>query len=157
MIEHKGCLIDAFKSGEVSCILHQVNCQGKMASGVAKVIRNEFPKHYLDYQNLFETYKFIDDKQYLLGRNIVTETNHGIIVGLFSQLYYGYDGKRYTNYSAIVLAIHDLLAYGYDNCNKIGLPKYLGCGLGGGDWQIVESLLEDLEELYNVEFHTYEI
>lgn len=32
-------------------IAHQVNCQGKMGSGVAKVIRDKYPKVYETYLN----------------------------------------------------------------------------------------------------------
>ena len=48
MLHHRvGNLLDAPQK----VIAHQVNCQGKMGSGVAKVIRDKYPKVYETYLN----------------------------------------------------------------------------------------------------------
>ena len=40
-----GNLLDS----DATVICHQVNCQGKMNSGVAKAIRNKYPRVYEEY------------------------------------------------------------------------------------------------------------
>ena len=35
-------------------ICHQVNCKGKMASGVAKEVRERYPNVYWEYMNIWE-------------------------------------------------------------------------------------------------------
>ena len=46
------CLMDAgsFKMAK-NYLLNEVNCQGKMGSGVAKAIRDKYPKVYETYLN----------------------------------------------------------------------------------------------------------
>ena len=35
-------------------ICHQVNCKGKMASGVAKEVRERYPDAYWEYMSIWE-------------------------------------------------------------------------------------------------------
>ena len=37
----------------------------------------------------------------------------------------------------------------------IAIPYRLGCGLAGGDWEIIKTILEKIEEQYNVIFIAY--
>ena len=147
----KGDLLGAFKCGEVQDILHQVNCQGVMGAGIAKQIRKMCPKHYEGYKDHIEYYEGL-----VLGTTIVTYSSEfdGYVYGLFGQENYGRDGKRHTNYAALISALEYC---GFYNKSRIGVPKYMGCGLAGGDWDIVETLLKDFEELNNVEFWVYEL
>ena len=46
MIKHIKC--DIFESG-ADVILHQVNCQGVMGSGIAKQVREKYPEVYQHY------------------------------------------------------------------------------------------------------------
>ena len=58
---------------------------------------------------------------------------------MFSQDKYGRD-KRYTNYIAIEKAIKELRKI-YPSENIIAEYK-IGCGLAGGNWNIVKEILE---------------
>ena len=42
---------DIFKSG-ADLICHQVNCQGVMGSGIAKQVREKYPKVYKEYKRI---------------------------------------------------------------------------------------------------------
>ena len=44
------------------CIAHQVNCQGVMGSGVAKAIKNEYPKVYKEYMAVSYTHLTLPTK-----------------------------------------------------------------------------------------------
>lgn len=145
----KGDLVEAFKRGEVKAIAHQVNCQGVMGSGIAKQIREAFPTHYDDYKkHLTKNWGDITP----LGTCVETHVyDVGMIFGLLGQYNYGRDGKRYTNYVAFANALD------YIWCKEVGIPKYIACGTGGGDWSIVETLLKDYEKMANMEFIVYEL
>lgn len=142
----QGCLIEGFKAGEVHVIGHQANCQNTMNSGVAKAVREAFPEAYeADCATVRGDYS-------KLGGISTCINNHGIIVNIYGQYNYGYDGIRYTDYDALKSGFECIARMldhlGYEG--KIGLPK-LGCDRGGGDWNIVEGLIkETLTEKYDV-------
>lgn len=65
-------------------ILHQVNCQGRFASGLAGSIRQKFPEVYLSYMNFYQAHK--ND---LLGRfDDVHVSDSLVVVNCFSQEFY---------------------------------------------------------------------
>lgn len=39
---------------------------------------------------------------------------------------------------------------------KIALPYLVGCARAGGSWNIVHSILQDLEEIFGIEFQIYD-
>ena len=132
----KGNLLDS----NCDYICHQVNCQGRMGSGIAKQIREKFPEVYESYMELC-TY-FTPDT--LLGTIDIVGTDHyPEVISIFGQLSCGYDGKRYTSYDAFadaLLQIKESIPYGL----HIGFPKNIGCGLGGGNWKIISALIEEI-------------
>ena len=95
MIKHvKG---DIFQS-DADVILHQVNCQGVMGSGIAKQVREKYPKVYKEYKELCSQ----DEPKNLLGiAQPVQADKNTIVVNIFAQKNFGYDGKCYTDYSAL--------------------------------------------------------
>lgn len=111
-------------------IAHCVNAQHKMASGVAKTIREAYPKAYDDYMfcSLF------------LGKVILSLNEPHNILHIVGQNNYGYDGKVYVDYNALRVGINTL------NKHIIGQPvafPLIGCGLAGGDWSIVSKIIEE--------------
>lgn len=121
-------------------ICHQVNCQGAMNSGIAKQIRERFPGVYESYREL--CYEF--GATTLLGTfDIVGTKAQYDIVNIFSQLNYGYDKKRYTSYDAFANALDNLkgfIPYG----TSIGFPKNIGCGLGGANWNVIVTIIDEI-------------
>ena len=139
-------------------ICHQVNCQGKMNSGVAKAIRERWPIVYTTY---LEAWQNAPRRLQLLGTILSVDINNygpktwpksPIVINMFSQEFYGYDGKKYTSYDA------------FDNClqkiketvpkgSKIAFPYRIGCDRGGGKWNIIFGLISNaLSEDYDVTF-----
>lgn len=117
-----------------SVIIHQVNCQGKMGSGVAKAIKEKFPEAYNVY---IKDVNFNDwsgkPKTELLGKyNLAFVHNREKkIINCFNQLYYGYDGKLYTDYKAFFNTFLEVLK---NNDCDIAMPYKMGCDRGGADW-----------------------
>ena len=127
---------------ENNLILHQVNCQGKMNSGVAKQIRNKYPQVYNDY---LRHYNNVKDKEELLGKISATEVNESqYVVNMFSQFNYGYEGNRYTNYEAIYRCLEKVSVVAEQKGFSVALPYNIGCDRGGANWNIVYSMVNEL-------------
>lgn len=131
-----------YKSGDLlasDCdyICQQVNCQGRMASGIAKQIRTKWPLVYTNYSEKC----FGISPELLLGDiQVVNTSTNQYVINMFSQLGYGYDGMRYTSYDAFwncLNLIKEIVPKG----SKIGFPYRIGCGLGGANWVIIEDMI----------------
>lgn len=141
-------------------IAHQVNCLGVMGAGLAKNLRYKYSELYTVYN---ECCKLNDYDIDLLGNSLLYDAPDGkIIVNLFAQYNYGRD-KRYTDYDALERAVKDAInTIRGDNMKEdgiqfcIAIPYGLGCGLAGGDWEIVKKILEDIEKEENVLFIAYQ-
>lgn len=123
-------------------ICHQVNCQGVMGSGIAKQIREKWPEVYEEYKIFCED-NGSDKYRPLLGSILRSSSSDSRprIINLFSQDNYGYDGARYTSYDAFATCLVRIRNLVPLDCS-IGFPKGIGCGLGGGDWKVIEILID---------------
>lgn len=134
-----GDLLDA----PVEYICHQVNCQGRMGSGIAKQIRDRWPVVYKQYITLYNT-KGIDVRYELLGEiQVINVESNKNIINMFGQESYGYDGHRYTSYDAFwacLGGIRDSVPKG----STIGFPWQIGCGLGGANWEVIMTMIEEV-------------
>lgn len=142
MVTHiKGNLLDS----DCDVICHQVNCQGVMRSGIAKQIRERWPKVYEVYRNTYEQQlRSWESVSSLLGNiDMVHIGNNKWVFNMYAQHRYGYDGKRYTSYDAFVDCLEQIRDRTRPD-EKIGFPKNIGCGLGGGDWNIISALIEEI-------------
>ena len=147
-----GNLLDA----PVDYICHQVNCQGRMGSGIAKQIKERWPIVYEQYMAGYNEHRKrveelcgqwesqIDVSETLLGhgQNIPVSDNLTVI-NMFSQQYYGYDGKKYTSYDAFWDCLQGI-ALTVPKGSKIGFPYKIGCGLGGANWPVIFQMIEEV-------------
>lgn len=154
MIITNGNLLDT----ELTFIVHQVNCQGVMGAGIARQIKERFPKAWEQYKADLAAH---GDSN--LGSYSRAFDNGKIIFSIFGQYKYGRD-KCYTDYSALRRGIRKAII-GYRQAYFVkpyvqlvlAVPYGLGCGLGGGDWCKVRELLEDIEQKENVVFVAYKL
>ena len=58
---------------------------------------------------------------------------------IFAQYDYGYGPRRYTNYEAFACCLENLNKLVPDYV-PIAFPYKIGCGLGGGDWDIIQLM-----------------
>ena len=115
---------------------HQVNCQGVMNSGIAKEMK-KLPNVYEEYKN-----KCIN-KEDILGDLQVVEYKEGkFVANIFGQYYYGTD-KRYTDYDALKKSLNSLKEYAIKKGLSVALPYNIGCGLAGGDWKVVSTIIKE--------------
>ena len=123
-------------------IAHQTNCLGTMGAGVAKAIAKKYPHVETAYINA--CYKANKSSE-LLGKiqiiacdpNDKAKTGQ-CIVNIFGQHKVG-TYQRQTDYDALREAFAKLNAQGCD----VAIPYLMGCGLGGGNWDIVSKIIEE--------------
>lgn len=136
-INYIGDLLDS--SADIIC--HQVN-PFAMNSGIAKQIKEKYPRVYEKHMEACEK------KLVKLGTCQIIKTNPGyndnrLIANLCGQETYGYDGKRYTNYEGIYVALEKLADYcKKNNIKSVAFPKNMSCVRGGAKWWIIVSMIE---------------
>lgn len=131
---------------------HQVNCQGKMNSGIAKSVREAYPEVYSRYMRLAESYIREGHQGDLLGKTqfVKLKKEQKYIVNIFGQLNYGYDGRKYTSTEALFSAFKEIRVEAEEHGLSVALPYLLGCYRGGADWKEVEDLLLTAFDGYEV-------
>ena len=138
---------DLFTTG-AQVILHGCNCQGKMGSGVAKAVREKYPVVFDEYEELHRT------RGLKLGSILPVKVGKDKwVVNCMTQKFYGYDGKQYVSYDAVWECLHRVASMASKEY-KIAMPK-IGCGLAGGDWEVVRKIVED--ELKDFEVLVYSL
>lgn len=140
IVYKKGNLLDA----QTNVIAHQVNCQGVMGSGVAKQIRDKWPRAYDNY--VLYCYDYITCTHELLGEcQLVQINDNQYVANLFGQNYYGRDGKRYTSYDGIYDALASLVVQMMSaGMKSLALPYNMSSCLGGADWNVVLTMIESV-------------
>ena len=158
-----------FLEANVDYICHQVNCQGKMNSGIAKQIREKWPVVYKKYISKYDAVSDLAIKTYggyeqglnaseiLLGDIQVVNINTPgaderaqFVINMFSQEHYGYDGRRYTSYDAFWNCLN-LIKKTVPKGSKIGFPGFIGCTRGGANWNVIYEMINQvLDEDYEV-------
>lgn len=139
MKKQVGNILEEVKDG---FILQQVNCQGVMASGIAKAIRDKWPAVYLDYMRTYREAQQHGATVLLGSVQVVAVAHRLAVINLFTQENYGRTGERFTSYDALDKALKEVarLTEGLDS-NLFHHPT-IGCGLGGGNWKVVSALIE---------------
>lgn len=127
-------IIEASLFESPNVIGHQVNCMGAMKRGLAGQFKLRYPKVFIKYKSLCTENR--DHPQRLLGMVQPVTVGDRRILNLFGQLRYG-TGLQ-TDYDALRLIACKL----QERAITVDLPWRIGCGLGGGDWEIVQKIFE---------------
>lgn len=134
--EIKGNAVDYTLENSNRLLLHCCNAQGVMGSGIAKEIKEKIPSAYTNYKN-----------HHWLG--FVSFSDGDRVANLVAQEYYGRDtSKRYISYMYLAQCL-ETIKLSVLEYKEIVIPKYMCCGLAGGDWlvvlELIEYFLEDFE------------
>ena len=120
--------------------IHSCNCFCTMGAGIALQIKNKYPEMYKadvaygkrgDITRLgkFSWVKCHDGK---IGYNLYGQYNFGT-------------WKRQTNYDAVTLGLTAINEHAISiGVKRIGLPKNMGCMLGGGSWPVIRALIDEV-------------
>lgn len=64
-----------------------------------------------------------------------------VIINLFAQDKYGYDGRCYTDYDALRKCLETVNKQFAGK--RVAMPYLMACHRGGGDWSVVSKMIED--------------
>lgn len=144
---YDGDIFSPNKTGHELIVCHQVNCKGVMGAGLALQVRRLFP-------HLFEMYRIecqkVADSRELLGKVLYCNGSYNgydyTVANLFSQDDYG-RGKRQTDYDALRKALSNVRCVATPlparTLTTVRIPYKLGCGLAGGDWDVVFQIITE--------------
>ncbi len=135
--EVNGDLLKMFKQGKFDAIGHGCNCFNSMGSGIAYYISKQFPEAY----QVDKLTQFKDLNK--LGTYSDVKTEYGKIFNIYSQYTPGKD-LRLDSLKLALESINDRFP-----TIQIGLPL-IGCGLAGGDWNIVKPIIKSALKDCNV-------
>ncbi len=121
--------------------MSQCNCFHTMGSGVARFIREAYPEAYAaDLRTKYGS----SNKLGSFSVASTESTPKKFIYNVYSQFRYGTD-KRYTVYDAVADGLEGVRNHAIDHSVKIlGIPYKYGSGLAGGDWRIVNAIIESV-------------
>ncbi|MGX9289876.1 macro domain-containing protein [Bacillus sp. A015] len=100
---------------------------------------------------MYKDYKRLCSEQgddLLSSVQLITTSDGKTIANLFAQAVYGRKVKQ-TDYEALRSCFQSLKNTGTKtneakNRTSIAIPYGIGCGLAGGDWTIVEDMIEEV-------------
>lgn len=125
---------------ERDILVHQVNGLGVMGAGLAKQIATRYPHVEIAYK------KFVNAEasapEDLLGTSLIVPANERLdIANVFGQARVGRD-KRQTDYKALERALLAVAIRAQSENKTVAIPYKLGCGLAGGDWDVVSEMID---------------
>lgn len=126
---------------EAGIIGHQTNYYGVMGAGVALAIReNLLPdQEFAAYQALCSEYH----KELLGTVQMLPLADGRFVANIFSQGD-GTDDGYLTDYDAMKKALTELREQAATRETSVALPAGMGCGIAGGDWSIVEDIIQEV-------------
>lgn len=122
-------------------VMHGCNAQGVMGSGVAKQLRDKYPRIYRDYVAGLETVRY--NRGNPLGEVFVSYITPKLFVcNAITQEFYGRDAKQYVDYGAIDRATEYVVQLARRDQSPVFIPDLLGAGLGGGNRDIILDIFQ---------------
>jgi O-acetyl-ADP-ribose deacetylase (regulator of RNase III) len=115
-----------------------------MKSGIAKSIREIYPKAFTDYHNLY----VYQGNELVLGEVIPSLQPDGrTVFNMITQEYYGRDPNVvYVSYEAVEYCIKSINIYvACKGIVDVGFPQF-GAGLANGDWNKIAAIIEKTAE-----------
>lgn len=138
---------DLFKTDR-RIIGHGVNCSGAFAAGIAGQVAKRFPEVKRQYLRKKDATGWNPgDVQFVLT------ASGRIVVNMATQKTYGRAGTHVL-YHAVRDCLGQLLDFCVAERQGVAIPR-VGCGLGGGKWEVVEGILRELLETRDVEVDVY--
>lgn len=143
-------------NSNVDVIAHQVNCHFIMGGGVAYALRRAWPEIYRMYKKLGDSVE-CKPSDWLGECQIVEIDQDRYVANLFGQEDLGCD-KQYTDYDALKESLNKLkFKVEYMGLKTIAFPWGIGCGLAGGDWDIVKPMIEEVFNDTDVEIQYWKL
>lgn len=142
---------DFTKNNILYVLINLVDCENK---NFARQVREKFPEVYKYYKATCNRENHIPDN--LIGNAQLCwldNYSNKYVANLFSQIEIGTDSRK-TNYaylgSSLVLLKEMIEVEERIKDYTLVIPHNMGCGLGGGDWKIVEPIVKDVFPRVNI-------
>lgn len=138
----KGDLFTYLQPGDG--MIHGCNAQGVMGSGIALAVKNTYPGAFAEYRKVEET------QGLQLGSIIpyYDTTDMIWVINGITQNLYGRNGSRFVSYDAVTEVFENTRNYierFQPGFKRLFLPL-IGAGLGGGNWHIIQTIIEEVFE-----------
>ncbi len=119
---------------------HSCNCFHTFGAGLALRIRQKYPEAYeADLRHGRR-----GDISRLGKMSVVKAHDDKYIYNVYGQFNFG-GWKRNTDYEALHKGLTAVKEHAIEaNVLRLGLPKNMGCRLGGGNWNIVRAIIDDI-------------
>lgn len=145
-------MIKEIKGDLLSChadfICHQTNYAGVMGGGVALAIKNKLLSDtaYKAYQRLCakKGRDLLGEVQFLAGGVKDDGDTAYIVFNLFCQDEYVQPDGGITRYDCMRKCLDTVRQYAMQYKQSVAIPGNMGCGIAGGDWKKVRSIIEDV-------------
>lgn len=138
----KGDMIESMLKGELDAYGHQCNCFCRMGRGIAPLLAKANPE-VLKVDKATE-----EGNPYKLGTfSVTTDTTKPFVYNIYGQFHWSKfkvaEGRN-TDYDALQKGLESVYVdMNVKGINSIGLPL-IGCGLAGGEWKTVRSIIGDI-------------
>jgi O-acetyl-ADP-ribose deacetylase (regulator of RNase III) len=134
---HVGNLLDV----TTGIIVHGCNACGVMGAGVAKAVKDRYPGAYQLYRRMYEGPGLTVGNIVPYEVPTLAPRPELLIVNAITQQDYG-TNRRQVDYEGLFRCFSQIpqLAMAYQ-LRDVHFPL-IGCGLAGGDWDIVEAIIE---------------
>lgn len=139
---------------------HICNDSGGWGKGYVLALSKRWPEPETEFRAWARTGKDgVLDKPYELGRVQFIQVSDDPFITVANMVAqngfrptYEDDGKRYVDYHALRECLRTVNAYTFEE--TIHMPR-IGCGLGGGDWDVIEKIIDD--ELAGIPVFVYDV
>lgn len=148
----QGNLIEEFLKLKYDAIVHGCNCFCTMGKGIAKTIKEIFPKAY---EEDCKTIKGDKDKLGTYSSVSVFKDSPRYIINAYTQYDYKktYDGTDINVDYEAIRKVFVLLNKNFAG-KIIGIPK-IGAGLAGGDWEKIKEIINSSTPDVEIELVEY--
>ena len=133
----KGNVFDALRKPN-SIVVHGCNAQGVMGSGVAEIVKRDYPEVFTAYRNRY------DLNGLRVGQIIpVIVSPTCYIINAITQEFYGREKDRiYVSYSGLRECFASVRAFAESRgIATINYPM-IGAGLAGGSWSRIRRIID---------------
>lgn len=147
----QGDLIQLALDGHFDVIVHGCNCFNTMGAGIAKSIKLAFPAVYAaDRRTIKADRKKLGN--YTKAEIVLPNGMQLEVINAYTQFHYS-SSQPNVDYKAI-RQVFRRIAMNYSHDVRIGIPM-IGAGLAGGDWNLIERIIDDEMASHNLTLVEY--
>lgn len=147
-------------------IVHCCNDVGAWGKGFVNALSEKFPRSEAMYREWFRCYKddkidLMDEPQFppwkLGSVQFVDVDNNIIVANMIGQhrILLSHPKLPPIRYDAIKKGLVDVLEFAFEKGDASIHMPFIGCGLAGGRWKTIESIVEEVFEDSDIQVYVY--